>query len=279
MDYACLATATDDIALTRSIERVVEKSGLALKYMRNEDGSTLYLHPETRQTVRTARVFIAALAPKSWQATSVIYGIGIAQYGQVPIVIVSDDVAPSSLEGQIFGAIPKQNVFLRTSSDFSNDLAVRLRQLASIGPVGGEDPDKDGWNVFVSYAGEDKKYADELSSFLRFHNITFWDYDRSRRRYDDDFEDEIEKAISGSATYVGILTPKWRSSQWVRDEFKYARRIAKSRLVLEFEKTDPILSLTSLTLIDCKNDRMQGFHELLTRLDQVLEKGRKRAAR
>src|SRR4051812_39968928 len=118
--HACLATATDDISLARSIERVVAGMGLALKHMKNDDGSTMYLLPKTRQTVRTARIFIAALAPKSLQTTSVIYGMGIAQNGHVPIVIVSDGVAPSSLQGQILGAIPKENIFLKTSSDFPN---------------------------------------------------------------------------------------------------------------------------------------------------------------
>jgi hypothetical protein len=271
--HACLATATDDISLTRSIERVVEGMGLELKRMENEDGSTVYLHPQTRQTVRAARVFIAALASKNLQETSVIYGIGIAQNGQVPIVIVSDDVTPSSLlEGQILGAIPKENIFLKTSSDFPGDLAFRLRQLASLGSATGEgnSPDDTERHVFMSYASEDKKYADELSMFLRTNNITFWDYDRSRRRYDDDFEDEIEQAILTSKTYVGILTPQWRNSRWVRDEFKFARRSEKNNLLLEFERTRPFLSLSSMTLIDCKTNRMKGFNQFLGRLDEIL---------
>jgi hypothetical protein len=273
--YACLAIATEDSSLTQSIERVVGAMGLDLKHMSNEDGSTIFLHPATRQTVRGARVFIAAVAPKNLQTTTVLNGIVIAQSGQVPIVLVGDDLLLAPSQGQIFGEIPPQNIFRKTSFEFPKDLEFRLRELAAVGSATGEGSSpRDGrLNVFMSYASEDKCHAEQLSKFLSANNISFWDYDRSRRKYDVDFEDEIDKAIRSSAVYVAILTPNWKRSQWVRDELKFARRLGKSNFVLEFEETDPIFSLSSLTVIDCKSDQTRGLFKFLARLDEILTAG------
>jgi hypothetical protein len=268
--HACLATATNDSSLTRRIEGVVAKIGLELKRMRNEDGSTLFLQAKTREIVRSARVFIAALAPKNLRSNSVINGIGIAQCSRVPVVVVSEGAIPP-LEGNILGAIPKENVFDKSSPDFPDNLALRLLELAAIGPASGKgaSPEYAGPWVFISYAGADKPHADELSVFLRQNNIPYWNDFQSRREYEDDFVNEIEKAIQTSITFALVLTPRWRKSKWAQDEYQFARRLGKPRFVLQFEETEPILTLASLTPIDCRTNRWQAFNDFMARVDPI----------
>jgi hypothetical protein len=57
------------------------------------------------------------------------------------------------------------------------------------------------------------------------------------------------------------------------ERIQVRRRLAKRQLVLDFEETSPIFSLSSLTVIDCKAGRTAGFYKFLARLDEILTEG------
>jgi len=273
--YACLATATDDVSLARTIEHVVGQIGLGLRRLENENGSTVNLQPKTRQTVRSARVFIAALAKQSLRGNSIFYGIGIAQSGRVPVVVVGADLTPLALRGPMLGEIPDENIILPTSSDFPMNLENRIRELVLIAPGLGSSikPGTEeglAFDVFLSYSAADEKYAKEVSAFLRQWNVRFWDFGTNPREYDWDFSEEVDKAIRQSKVFAAVITPNWRQSRWTQDEFKFARRLNKMPFLLEFEETEPVLVLSSLTSIDCRTNRFDGFHKMLTRLDVLV---------
>jgi TIR domain len=275
--YACLATATDDVSLTQAIEHVVSQIGLGLTRLENENGSTVNLQPKTRQTVRSARVFIAALAGESLRGSSIFYGIGIAQSGRVPVVVVGADPGPLSLRGPMLGEIPEENIFLRTSSGFPTNLETRIRELVLVAPGLGSSVKPNvkasTFDVFLSYTAADGKYAEEFLTFLRQYNVRFWDFGTNPREYDVDFGEEVENAIRQSKVFVAVITPNWRHSQWTQDEFKFARRLGRKPVLLEFEETGPVLVLSSLTSIDCRTSRSNGFHKMLRRLDELLTEG------
>jgi hypothetical protein len=200
----------------------------------------------------------------------VFYAIGIAQSGQVPVVIVGEVEAPFALRGPMLGDIPNENVFSQTSSGFPADFAIRLRELASTAPLHqGAGSGHNQYDVFVSYSAKDQEHAAGLSKFLRESKVSFWDYDRSRREFETDFSEEIDQAIRRSSVFLAILTPNWRPSKWAQMEFYHARKLGKPQFVLEFEDTEPILMLALHTLIDCKGSPYRGFYRMLERLDEI----------
>jgi pimeloyl-ACP methyl ester carboxylesterase len=270
--YACLATATDDTSLTRDIERVVKDLGMDLKRINGDNGSVDNLQPEERLAVRSARVFVAALGRAASDASKVLYGMGIAQSGQVPILIVSEASMPVSLEGPMLSEIPKENIFYRSSPKFPVNLAERLRELVAYTSESvRRSASSDGalHNVFLSYSGTDQKYINELITFLGRNTVSYWDYDHRRHEFDVGFDERLDEAIRQSTAVVTILTPNWRRSQRAQDEVKFAKALGKKNFVLLFEEIGPIFTLTSLTVIDCRANARDGFDELLARLDEV----------
>jgi hypothetical protein len=200
---ACLAILADNPSLTRGVERAAKEAGLDLTRI-EENGSSINLQPRARQAVRSARIFIAAVTQRNLQDSNILYGLGIAKSGQVPIVVVSDDSIPLNLEGPILGEIPKENVFSLTSSGFVPDLTGRLRELASRVPIS-----EDGFfakvrsqSWFLSYAGEDQAYADELVEFLTRYNLAYRDYDHHRYGSNTVVAEEIYEAIDSSAGII-----------------------------------------------------------------------------
>jgi hypothetical protein len=271
--YAYLATATDDKSLSECIERTVSGIGLALRPVINEDTSRANL-PKARQLVRSASVVIAALSRHNYGVSRIFNAISVAQSVPIPVVVVGEDEATANLRGRIFDEIPKENIFVGSSSDFPSNLARRLNDIISgppphPTPAGGAQTDYD---VFLSYAGKDRPHVEKLSSFLREHEIKFWEFGRSPREYDVDFAEEIEKVIRNSKVFLAILTKNWRQSRWTQDEFKFARVIGKRQFVLEFEETEPTLILAGQTRINCRDNLPDGFHRMLKRLDELFER-------
>src|SRR5437660_8663720 len=126
---ACIAILPDNPSLTQGIERAVKDAGLALTRI-EENGSSINLQPEARQAVRASRVFIAAVTQENLQNSNILYGMGIAKSGEVPIVVVTDDSTQLRLDGPILADIPKKHVFSLASSEFVADLTQHLRKLA-----------------------------------------------------------------------------------------------------------------------------------------------------
>lgn len=76
---------------------------------------------------------------------------------------------------------------------------------------------KNQFDVFLSYASQDKNIAEELKSKLELHNLGVF---MSEKTIDagDTWTDAIREALSGSRLVVILLTPNSLRSQWVMAE-------------------------------------------------------------
>jgi hypothetical protein len=237
---AVLTVGADNLSLSQGIERAAKEAGLELTIMAENDSNNYLWQPKARQAVRSARIFIAGITKQNF--SNILYEIGIAKSGQVPIVIVNDNAIPLDLQGPILGDIPKENVFSLTPTGFLPGLEARLRELASAPRVvDGAPLNERPQTWFLNYSGGDQTYADDLLEFFARYNVPCWNYDHHKYETNIRFVDEIDKAIRGSSGIVGIVTPNWRSSQRAQDEFIFAKQLGKQLFLLADSSSQRII--------------------------------------
>lgn len=70
------------------------------------------------------------------------------------------------------------------------------------------------YNVFISYAADDKEWVSEFFETLRQAGKTAW-YDALDIRPGDRWQDKIQEALRESDTLILIVSPKTVNSKWV----------------------------------------------------------------
>ena len=76
-------------------------------------------------------------------------------------------------------------------------------------------------HVFVSYAREDKVFADDLNHWLRDSRVEGW-RDTSNIRGGERYQEKIDSALRSAAAVIVIMTPHAASSQFVTYEWAFA---------------------------------------------------------
>ncbi len=74
-----------------------------------------------------------------------------------------------------------------------------------------------GYDLFISYASPDLKFAEALHSRLTDAGFSVW-FDKARLNPGCDWHKEIEAACEASRVILPVLTPGWKQSEWTRYE-------------------------------------------------------------
>jgi len=74
-----------------------------------------------------------------------------------------------------------------------------------------------GYDLFISYASPDLKFAEALHSRLTDARFSVW-FDKARLNPGCDWHKEIEAGCEAARVILPILTPRWKQSEWTRYE-------------------------------------------------------------
>ena len=131
-----------------------------------------------------------------------------------------------------------------------------------------------GHDIFLSYASEDVSRASELVRVLEDEGWTVW-WDREIKP-GQDFEIEIDKAISDSRAVMVLWSVFSVASNWVRNEANEAKELNKLIPVKLDDVKVPLSfrALNTIELIDWPNSRsVLGISMLKSSLNRVLQSG------
>jgi ribosomal protein L7/L12 len=115
--------------------------------------------------------------------------------------------------------------------------------------------------VFISYARKDSDFARRLGQDLRAAGIDIW-LDQFDIRAGELWDQAVEKALSGSAAVIVVLTPSAVASRSVLDEVSYAFDENKTVTPVLYQKCSVPLRLRRLHYSDFTLDYGVGFDEL-----------------
>lgn len=73
------------------------------------------------------------------------------------------------------------------------------------------------YDLFISYASPDLKFAEALQGRLTEARFSVW-FDKARLNPGCDWHEEIEAGCEAARVILPILTPRWKQSEWTRYE-------------------------------------------------------------
>lgn len=153
-------------------------------------------------------------------------------------------------------------------ADFRGDYTLAFHKLvAGISfvqqpePIGRPEIKSKGY-VFISYAMEDSLFVDELKLFLGERGYAYWDFRESERDYNADFSLELEGVIREAAGTLSVISPDWKKSQILMQEFYFSKEVGTPVYILKVRDHEPTLVLSGLTYIDFTGERNKGFASL-----------------
>lgn len=120
--------------------------------------------------------------------------------------------------------------------------------------------------AFISYSSKDVKFAEKLEADLIANSIRIW-RDKSRLRGDNNWDDEIENALSSSElTHVLIIwSANSSKSEMVKNEIEYARNEGKKLVVLTLDGTKRALLIARRHCLSFQQSYDKGFHSQIGR--------------
>jgi len=74
-----------------------------------------------------------------------------------------------------------------------------------------------GYDLFISYASQDLKFAEALHSRLTDAGFSVW-FDKARLNPGCDWHKEIEAGCDAARVILPLLTPEWQRSEWTKYE-------------------------------------------------------------
>lgn len=77
------------------------------------------------------------------------------------------------------------------------------------------------YDVFISYANEDKAFVQQLVSALKTQGLTVW-YDEGQLRVGDSMLRQLEDGLEHSEYFVVVVSPNLLSRQWSQFEMGVA---------------------------------------------------------
>ena len=109
-------------------------------------------------------------------------------------------------------------------------------------------------HFFVSYAHQDKAYAQELTADLKDHGFEDW-IDDDRLNYGAAWKRKIEQAIRTCWALFVVMTPDSAASQWVQREISLALEEDKPIFPL-LRRGDHFFMLNHLLYVDVSDGRL-----------------------
>ncbi|MGE5342166.1 MAG: toll/interleukin-1 receptor domain-containing protein [Candidatus Omnitrophota bacterium] len=104
------------------------------------------------------------------------------------------------------------------------------------------------WNVFISYASEDKeRYIDPIIEELKRKNITYW-LDQNEI-IDESFAKKINEGLANSEYVVAFLSQRYFQKKWTEEEFWAAKELERPENVVIPILLEPKDTLPSLPLL------------------------------
>ncbi len=120
--------------------------------------------------------------------------------------------------------------------------------------------------VFISYSRTDSEFVDRLEASLLARGFGTW-VDRRRLEGGEDWLDEIQHAIDSCQRQVLVLSPAAIESDYVRMEYRYARRIGKPLIPALLLPCPTVpMDLPMIQWVDFQNDYDEGIKQLLIAL-------------
>jgi TIR domain len=121
--------------------------------------------------------------------------------------------------------------------------------------------------IFVSYSRADTDLADQLESDLKRVGLQPW-VDRQGIEGGHDWLDAIQHAIEQCDALVVILTPQAVGSEFVRIEWRHAKRMRKKVVPLLYKLPSRMpMDLAEIQWVDFQHDRVGGLKDLLVALN------------
>lgn len=110
--------------------------------------------------------------------------------------------------------------------------------------------------AFLSYPSQDRDFIGRLKDELRKNGYAYWDYKENDRDYYGALYRELENKIENAAAFFTIVSDAWRDSEWIANEFFYAKEVQVPIFVIVAKQLiRPIpLPLKSQTHIDMSSN-------------------------
>ena len=120
--------------------------------------------------------------------------------------------------------------------------------------------------IFISYARVDTALADRLEGDIKRAGLLPW-VDRRRLEGGQEWLDGIQRAVEDCDVLVVVLTPQAADSEFVRMEWRHARRMGKRVVPLLFKLPPRMpIDLAALQWVDFQDDYIAGLKDLLSAL-------------
>jgi hypothetical protein len=115
--------------------------------------------------------------------------------------------------------------------------------------------------IFVSYAVEDRDFAERVVAVLQADDVPVW-IDYHDIHPPDRWDRKIKQAVKDALGMVVVVSPASADSNNVMDEVGYALDLNKPVIPLYFRDCDLPLRLRRIQYIDCRTDPNAGLMEL-----------------
>jgi TIR domain len=124
-------------------------------------------------------------------------------------------------------------------------------------------------SIFISYARTDSSFTDRLEADLQARNFYTW-VDRRKLEGGQVWLDELENAIERCHVLLVVLSPNAVKSDYVRMEYRYAQKLGKSVIPLEYQSCQKVpIDLNSLQWVSFTGEYEKGLGELLIALSPI----------
>jgi len=124
--------------------------------------------------------------------------------------------------------------------------------------------------IFLSYARSDAQIVDKIANDLQKEGFNLW-FDRLNLVVDEDWESQIEKAITEAAFVIVFISKNSLQSKWVQEEYRLAfehqQRTGGTRLIpVLLEKAELPKFLSEIPYVDFTESYDQGMRALVRAL-------------
>lgn len=124
-------------------------------------------------------------------------------------------------------------------------------------------------SIFISYARIDSSFTDRLEADLQARNFRTW-VDRRKLEGGQVWLDQLEQAIERCNVLLVVLSPDSVKSNYVRMEYRYAQKLGKSIIPLEYQRCQKVpIDLNSMQWVSFADGYEEGLRGLLIALSPI----------
>ncbi|HVF97194.1 MAG TPA: toll/interleukin-1 receptor domain-containing protein [Flavisolibacter sp.] len=112
--------------------------------------------------------------------------------------------------------------------------------------------------VFLSYANNDKVYANLLAKSLKKKGVSAFTFNEMTP--DEEWDDVLRKELSESSAFIALISGNWNRSNFAALEYGAAFAMGKKIIPVVIDNTtndDVAIDLNRYSLVDAKNEDME----------------------